>query len=269
MNTYIVYQHINLFNHKRYIGITIHGDNPNKRWQNGNGYQLNEKFFKDIKQYGWTVGFSHEILATNLSETEARQLEAALIEQYDTVNTGYNQSYGENVHGEAARKKISLALTGRPKTKDSIQKQIITKQEQSGFSCGFDPVYSDNTQRVRCKETGDVFGSLAEAGNWCHSKKISLCCTGKRQHAGIHPETGQQLTWEFVDKTTPITIRALEPYEKKKIYQIQCIETQIIYDNASQASQLTGIAVCNILRVCKGQRKTAGGFHWQFYIKGE
>lgn len=70
MNTFIVYKHTNLINHKIYIGITVHGENPNIRWQNGRGYSENEKFFSDIIKYGWN-NFSHEILAKNLNERQA------------------------------------------------------------------------------------------------------------------------------------------------------------------------------------------------------
>lgn len=47
-NTFIVYKHTNLQNGKIYIGITKYGDNPNKRWRNGYGYNKNDKFFSDI-----------------------------------------------------------------------------------------------------------------------------------------------------------------------------------------------------------------------------
>ena len=45
MNTYIVYKHTNIINNKSYIGITMYGDNPNRRWKNGYGYIENDKFF--------------------------------------------------------------------------------------------------------------------------------------------------------------------------------------------------------------------------------
>jgi hypothetical protein len=70
VTTYIVYKHTNKINHKVYIGITYHGDNPNLRWRNGYGYESNPKFFNDIIQYGW-INFEHEILESNLTIAEA------------------------------------------------------------------------------------------------------------------------------------------------------------------------------------------------------
>ena len=48
--TYCVYVHINKINNKKYIGQTKYGDDPNKRWRNGLGYEDSTYFY--IK---WTV----------------------------------------------------------------------------------------------------------------------------------------------------------------------------------------------------------------------
>lgn len=37
---------------RKYIGITKHGENPNKRWQNGSGYNEQDYFYNAIKKYG-------------------------------------------------------------------------------------------------------------------------------------------------------------------------------------------------------------------------
>lgn len=57
---------------------------------------------------------------------------------------------------------------------------------------------------VRCKETGEVFESLGAAAEWCKIKsmaKIGECARGERQHCGRHPETNEQLSWEYVGHT--------------------------------------------------------------------
>ena len=86
-NIYSVYMHMNLKNKKRYYGITRL--NVEDRWNNGNGYASNQKFYNDIQKYGWD-GFLHKVIATNLNYYEARQLEYELIKEYDTVENGYN-----------------------------------------------------------------------------------------------------------------------------------------------------------------------------------
>ena len=263
MENYIVYKHTNLINGKIYIGITCHGNNPNQRWKNGRGYQQNEKFFSDIIKYGWD-NFSHEIIEKNLDKLEAIIKEQEYIQKYDCIKNGYNNSEGGNIPSKESRKKISQALKGIKREKKSINKQIKTKIENSGFATGFDPILSKNSKKVRCKETGDVFGSITEANNWSNTSKIYLCCKGERAHAGKHPETGIPLSWEYVEEETPITIRQTKKRKSKTIKKIQCIETQEIFENASKAYEKTKITISSILRVCHGERKTAGGYHWKF-----
>lgn len=54
------------------------------------------------------------------------------------------------------------------------------------------------------------------------------------------------------------------PPNRKKVL---CVETNIIYDSMHDAERKTGAKYKNISKVCKGEygRKTAGGYHWQYY----
>jgi hypothetical protein len=49
-----------------------------------------------------------------------------------------------------------------------------------------------------------------------------------------------------------------------KSISIVCVETNTEYKNAYVAELETGITRSSISMVCRGQRKTAGGFHWRF-----
>ena len=46
--------------------------------------------------------------------------------------------------------------------------------------------------------------------------------------------------------------------------RIRCVETGISYKSLSDASRKTKIPIANIHKVCNGQRKTAGGYHWRY-----
>lgn len=94
-DNYCVYIHMNIINNKAYIGISSYGDNPNKRWQNGNGYSKQTLFYNAILKYGWD-NFEHIIWANGLSLEDAKKIEIMLIALFNTTNPafGYNISNG-------------------------------------------------------------------------------------------------------------------------------------------------------------------------------
>ena len=49
--------------------------------------------------------------------------------------------------------------------------------------------------------------------------------------------------------------------------KVICVETQQIFSSLHEAERITGVSHCNISQVCnhRGNRETAGGFHWEFY----
>jgi hypothetical protein len=244
--TYFIYEHINLINGKRYIGLTKQNP-PSKRWENGRGYIKNTVFFNDILFYGWKTGFEHNILYEGLTQEEAFNKEIELIERYNTTNPdfGYNISKGG-------------ALGPGDFTK-SIQWQ----REHKKF--GEDNI---NSRKVQCKETGDIFGSVSEANRWSRTTKVGDCCRGLRDHAGTHPETNQPLTWQYVSKDSKVTQYChQERNDKKHIKRIKCIDTNEVFNSAAEAGRVYNITPCNILRVCQGKRKTAGKLKWCYYIE--
>lgn len=51
--------------------------------------------------------------------------------------------------------------------------------------------------------------------------------------------------------------------------ELICIETQVRFKSVSDAHRQTGINLGHIASVCRGERKTAGGFHWQYVNGGD
>ena len=77
---FTVYQHINKIDGKRYVGITA--VEPKRRWRpDGSGYKSCPRFWRAIQEIGWD-NFEHEIVAEELTEAEASEMEIALIKQY-------------------------------------------------------------------------------------------------------------------------------------------------------------------------------------------
>lgn len=62
-------------------------------------------------------------------------------------------------------------------------------------------------------------------------------------------------------------IKKASEVRKKKV---RCIETNIIYESASEAArQVPKTSQSKICMVCRGQRKTCGGYHWEYIIENE
>lgn len=58
-------------------------------------------------------------------------------------------------------------------------------------------------------------------------------------------------------------MKALANARKKKV---RCIELDVVFDSITEAGEKMGINFHNISAVCKGKRKTCGGYHWE-YVK--
>ena len=249
-NKYTLYMHKNKINDKKYIGITK--QKPEYRWSNGKGYIHNHYFYSSIQKYGWNEGFEHIILQNNLTQQEACQLEKQLIKSFDTTNPdkGYNLCEGGIQTGPL-----------------SFEKMIEWQNTHKKF--GKDNV---NSKKVKCIETGDVFGSINEACRWCNSTKVGDCCRGYREHAGRHPETGERLSWKYANEDEEVTIICnIKQYEdkKKKNLKILCVETNEIFNNEAEACNAYNITRGNINRVCSGKRKTAQKKHWKWITEDD
>lgn len=87
-----IYKHTNKINGKVYIGQTC--QKPERRWQNGKGYEGSPKFWPAIVEFGWD-NFSHEILVDNITtQAEANAMEQKYIAEYNSYENGYNATLG-------------------------------------------------------------------------------------------------------------------------------------------------------------------------------
>lgn len=91
-----------------------------------------------------------------------------------------------------------------------------------------------------------------------------------------HPDFGlaraqDMLKWQ---KEHPQEMAAMRKINIQKATQarkkpVQCIETGIIYESATEAARKNPKTTqSKICMVCRGQRKTCGGFHWKYVIEG-
>lgn len=115
-NRYVVYRHI-FPNGKSYIGIT--SQYPFwRRWRAGSGYYKQPKMYRAIQKYGWE-SVQHEVLAKDLSLSDANRVEQEMVAKFDSVKNGYNiSSGGGGTYGipcsEETKAKIGRANRGKP-----------------------------------------------------------------------------------------------------------------------------------------------------------
>ena len=248
MKKYTIYIHKNKINGKVYIGQT--SQKPEKRWDNGRGYETSSKFYNAILKYGWN-NFEHIILYTNLTLEEANQKEQELIEQYKSYEDdfGYNITHGGRnfTHSEETKRKIgaanSIALQGNKWSEEQRElmsemfkgegnpfygkyhteetKQLISEHRKGKRAGEEHPMYgkhhtedslqkmsenrkSKGGKKVICLNNGKIFNTMMDAARWCglsNSPSIGQVCnhTGKQKTARRHPETGEKLTWSFIE----------------------------------------------------------------------
>ena len=185
MDNYIVYKHTNKTNGKVYIGMTC--QRIEARWKGGSGY-CNQHFSRAIKKYGWD-GFSHEIIAQNLSKEDACELERILIKSYNATEPeyGYNQALGgdgggmyKRHHSESAKKKISKARKENGFTEE--HKRHISESKRGVKHHLAKKVYQYTKDGKFIKEW-DYMSLAAEELN-INKANIGEVCNGNRRTAG-------------------------------------------------------------------------------------
>jgi len=198
---YSVYIHISPSN-KYYVGIT--SQKPEHRWWNGNGYKRNKYFYAAIQKYGWN-NFIHKVIAENLSECDAKNLEISLIKKLDSSNKehGYNITlggegqYGMIVsdetrrklsnslkgqkthlginHSESTKLKISLSRTGKTHSEETKHKMRIESYNKKRVS-----QYDKNNNYIR----NYISTMEAQRETNIPNTNIAKCCNGKLKTAG-------------------------------------------------------------------------------------
>ena len=233
LTNWCVYMHTNRVNGKKYIGIT--GNKPTYRWNNGEGYKRCPRFYNAIKHYGWDA-FTHEILYTGLTKEDAEQLEVDMIAKYKTQDndTGYNLSVGGGVN-------CGFHRTDEFKAKLSASKKGL----QSGDKHPFWGMHrsKETKERIRAANVGKPKPNYAR-------QKMS-----DSAHA----------RWSADNQAEREHLRELNiGANSAKAKRVVCVETNRLYDCIRAAERENGIANGGITRCCKGERRTAGGFHWEY-----
>lgn len=263
-DTYCVYIHTNKINNKKYVGLTKHGYNPNRRWMNGIGYDGCAYFYHAIQKYGWD-NFDHEIIASNLTLSEANHFEEILIKMLDTMNpsNGYNLKAGgeTNVMSQATRDKMRESQTGKTISEQTRRKMSVNSK--SGTKEVREKISAALTGRMLSEETKRKIGSASKGRNVGrkHTEEELEKMKAKRR-SGQRKQGGAPKGVPISEETKK---KIQEGSHKKQVVQ-KSLNGDVLryYDSMSNASRVTGVNLGSISSCCNKRFRTAGGFIWEF-----
>ena len=198
-----VYIHTVKANGKKYIGQCT--NDPKNRWGSKGHRYKGQFFYRAIEKYGWD-NIEHEVIAENLTQEEANELEKSLISKYNTTDKqyGYNLvkggkdgtgSPGGSNHNARAVICIETGQTWECSTycaKDigvnlaSLQESLYNryKCKNKHFKYVDDDNYKMNREpyKVLCVETGEIWENVKECAKHfnVHSRSVARWCTGCR-----------------------------------------------------------------------------------------
>ena len=221
---------------KYYIGITQ--QRLTKRWQHGAGYHKRSLFRKAIDKYGWD-NIKHIVIAEDLSEKEAKEMEVELIAKYNS----YNSKYGYNLT------KGGDGTLGRMKTEE--EKEMHRRLSLEICS------RPDYVHPNKGKKMSEEFRRKASEAQ---KKRFS-------DPNYIDPRKGIPMSEENKEKLRKPRpqISGKNSPTAKIIYQYD-LDMNLIkeYPCAKDASKETGIKYRNIINAVGGNTKTAGGYIWKY-----
>lgn len=259
--TYCVYMHTNKVNGKKYIGQTIYGNKPQKRWDNGNGYKGCTYFYKAIQKYGWD-SFEHEVLASNLTSQEADNFESLLIKKFDTTNSdnGYNIEPGGTKNktlSESTKKKISETHMG---DKNPMYGVRLTGEKNGMYG----KCHTEDTKRkIGVGVSGNKNGNYGKQMSDERKQKIRESRAGK--YAGKNAGFYGHHHSEEAKKRVGDEHRGANAYNAKAVVQMDDNYNVIkVWKCISDAYKELDICRQSIPEVLNGKQQRAGGFRWLY-----
>lgn len=302
--TYCVYVHTNKTNGKMYVGQTVYGDKPSRRWQNGKSYKNCIYFNRAIQKYGWD-NFEHKIVASNLTKEEADNFEKILIKQLNTRDPSYGYNLTDGGEGTCGHK---MSEESRRKLSELAKLRVGDKN----------PMFGRRKKKIKSKEIkirGKSINQYSLDGKFVatwrsvisasktlniHSTDIAGCCRGEKQSAGgfmwrwitdvevgvninpynpghggkpmqgaENPMYGKKHTSDARNKMSKYhadVSGAKNPRAKAVLQFTKDGEFICRWDYIGQASKELGIARNSISLCCRGAKghTYAGGFKWEY-----
>lgn len=229
---FLVYMHVNKVNGKVYVGLTHHV-NPNKRWgYSGQKYYHCTKFTRAIKKYGWD-NFEHIILCRT-SKERAIIIEKSLISYYKKLGISYNLSDG----GEGTE---AITEQNRKALRERLRKNPPMKGKH-------------HTPEVRAL----ISKAVRQRRVYTEAQKEQL-----RRVSEKGRETMRKRGYWIPEES----VKRIAEQLSKSVVQLDIDGNYIReFSSTRDADRFINNGKCHnhISDVCKGKRKTEGGYKWMY-----
>ena len=246
--------------------------------------EMEVKLIKQYKSFDKRYGYN---LTKGGDGTSGRKMSAETKEKLREINLGrvLTDEQKEKIrrfnlgrkHSEETKRKMSERHKGNKyalgvKLSDERKKAI--SERELGAS-------NPMARKVICLETMKVYDTLTQAQEETGATKICDCC----RHTGKHKSSGG-LHWEYYDEQLSeqdykdiLEWIVEEEYNnkhhkmsdenKKKLVDmcsvsVICVETGELFSSIADACRAHNVNPSDVCNCCKGKRKTAKGFHWQY-----
>lgn len=268
-----IYKITNKINGKCYIGQS---NDIHRRWKQelAPNAKLNPHLARAFEKYG-IDNFEFEIIE-ECSRNQLNEREQFYIEIYHTINPefGYNKTLGGDgnlgrhfIMSEEQKEKLRQANTGR---KYSDNKLINVREANKNK---IDP----NQIVIFCYETNKYYPSIGKA-----ARELGICkdsirhvITGQDKHAINYRfcKIDDDIN-EFITKCQEIDNYLNEYHITLKQYysrltrpnkkKVLCIETQQIFESASEAARQMNLNKHCIIWCCNGKYKHTNNYHFKY-----
>lgn len=232
--SYVVYCHTSPFG-KKYVGCT--STSPEKRFNNGRGYEKNIEFWNDICKYGWD-SFKHDILYTDLDELTAHTIETELINEWNLLDPdfGYNLYDGAGGKAESTVERIHQSRLGTT----ACVGRVLSDTTKSKISNSLKAYYSTHDGSFKGKHhTAETIAALS--------------------NRTISDDTRRKMRENHADCSG-----ANNPSAKSILQFTKDGKFVSEYEYAKQASDKYNIDLSSIIKCCRNKAKSAGGYVWKY-----
>lgn len=273
-----IYKIENKINNKVYIGQST---NIQKRWKEHlNNYETHRydyAIYKAMEKYG-IENFSFEVLE-ECSIEQISEKEQYWIKHFNSYNNGYNMTLGgdgvssidyQEIRNlwekEYSEKEICEKLNKNSSVISQILKKLdidsqeIKERSKKHLQKEVEQ-YSLDGQYINtfsCAEEVELKLKI-------NARNIQNVCNVKSQY-----KSAGGYIWKYKEDKRDISFFVLrkekiENPQMKKVFQYSKNKELLNeYISTGEAARKTGVSQQNISSVCRGKRKTAGGFFWSF-----